>query len=170
MVERDDFDVELRPVPLKLLLDAAAAFFRTLPGDHPLVIEVGTELAQGREELVWADAGRIGQVLRNLLSNAAKYSPEGAPVEIRVMLETSDRAERVRIAVADSGRGIHPDDAARIFEKFGRGRDASGRKVPGVGLGLYLSRRITRCHGGNLAVRSTSGAGSVFAFELEAVR
>jgi signal transduction histidine kinase len=170
IVERDDFDVELRPVPLKMLLDAAAAFFRTLPGDHPLVIEVGTELAQGREERVWADAGRIGQVLRNLLSNAAKYSPEGAPVEIRVMLETGDRAERVRIEVADSGRGIHPDDVARIFEKFGRGRDASGRKVPGVGLGLYLSRRITRCHDGELTVRSTSGAGSVFAFELEAVR
>lgn len=170
LVERDDFAVELRPVPLKMLLDAAAAFFRTLPGDHPLVIEAGTELAQGREERVWADAGRIGQVLRNLLSNAAKYSPEGAPVEIRVMLETGDRAEHVRIAVADSGRGIHPDDVARIFEKFGRGRDASGRKVPGVGLGLYLSRRITRCHGGNLTVRSTSGAGSVFAFALEAVR
>jgi signal transduction histidine kinase len=169
-VERDDFNVELRPVPLKMLLDDAAAFFRTLPGDHPLVIEVGVELVEEREERVWADAGRIGQVLRNLLSNAAKYSPEGAPVELRAMLETGDRAERVRMEVADSGRGIHPADVARIFEKFGRGRDASGRKVPGVGLGLYLSRRIIRCHGGDLTVRSTSGAGSVFAFELEAVR
>ena len=65
------------------------------------------------------------------------------------------------------GYGIDAHDLARIFEKFGRGRDRSGRRVAGVGLGLYLSRRIMQAHGGDLAVASTPGEGSVFGFELE---
>ena len=69
-------------------------------------------------ERVLADPERIGQVLRNLLSNAAKYSPK-APIELRVV----GKEGRIRVEIADQGRGIHPDDVPRIFEKFGRGRD-----------------------------------------------
>ncbi len=160
-IERDDFDVKLRSTPLKELLDDAAVFFRTLPGERKLTITFEADEDTG----LLADAGRVGQVLRNLLSNAARHSPESEGVEIRaVRLE-----KQVRIEVADRGCGIHPDDVARIFEKFGRGRDAAGRKVPGAGLGLYLSRRIARRHGGDLKLLSTSGEGSVFAFELEVV-
>jgi signal transduction histidine kinase len=72
--------------------------------------------------------------------------------------------------VADCGPGIHPDDVAFIFEKFGRGRDRYGRKVAGVGLGLYLSRRIVRAHGSDLTLDLVSESGSVFGFELETVR
>jgi signal transduction histidine kinase len=133
-VERDDFAIEPKPVPVGSLLEEAAAFARTLPGDHPLKVWIS---ADGQ---VWADPYRIGQVLRNLLSNAAKYSPEGAPVELRTLPGMTPG--RIRIEVVDQGVGIHPDDAARIFEKFGRGRVGSGRKVTGIGLGLYLSRRI----------------------------
>jgi signal transduction histidine kinase len=100
-----------------------------------------------------------------LLSNAAKYSPEGSPIELRVV----GKKGRVRLEVADRGPGIHPDDVARIFEKFGRGRDREGRKTPGVGLGLYLSRRIVRGHGSELTVRTRHGGGSVFGFELAVV-
>ena len=60
--------------------------------------------------------------------------------------------------------------AARIFEKFGRGRDQEERKVPGIGLGLYLSGRIVRAHGTDLTVETEPGKGSVFGFELEAPR
>ena len=101
-------------------------------------------------ERVVADPERVGQVLRNLLSNAAKYSPDGAPVELRATCVPgpSGKPGRVRIEVADGGHGVRPDEVGRIFEKFGRGRDEEGRKIPGVGLGLYLSRRIVRAHGG----------------------
>jgi two-component system phosphate regulon sensor histidine kinase PhoR len=71
--------------------------------------------------------------------------------------------------VADHGVGVHPDDVNRIFEKFGRGRDRAGRKVSGVGLGLYLSRRILQAHGSDLTLDPAPGGGSVFGFELEAV-
>lgn len=162
-IERDDFAVAPLPVPLDALLDAAAAYAATLPGDHPLEVFVEKDDSNAAPALIRADQERIGQVLRNLLSNAARYSPEGAPIELRAI----PLAGRVRLEVADRGRGIHPDDLPRIFEKFGRGRDREARKAAGMGLGLYLSRRIVRAHGGELTVDSTPGEGSVFAFKLE---
>ncbi len=159
-VEREDFTVHIGDLPLSALMLDATAFAKTLKGDHPFYI---TDVP---DVVVRADPGRIGQVLRNLLSNAAKYSPAGTPVEMRV----SYGEGRVRIEVADRGFGIDPSDVKRIFDKFGRGRDRSGQKVAGVGLGLYLSRRIVRAHGSDLSVSSRPDGGSVFGFELEVSR
>lgn len=86
----------------------------------------------------------------------------GTPIEVRAKVIGS----RVRIEVADHGPGIDPHDLPRIFETFGRGRDHAGKRVPGVGLGVYLSRSIVQSHRAELEVHSTPGAGSVFAFEL----
>ena len=166
-IEREDFKVEARPVPLVVLLTDAETFANSLPVEHPVSLCFSDDL-EPREEVI-ADPERVGQVLRNLLSNAAKYSPEGTPIELRAM-RLKGGTGWIRIEVADHGPGIHPDDVVRIFEKFGRGRDARGRKVAGVGLGLYLSRRIMQAHGGNLTVDSTPGEGSVFGFELKLVR
>lgn len=160
-VEREDFSLSPRPVSVNGLLEDAARFARTLPGDHPMIVEDG--VAGGE---VYADPYRIGQVLRNLLSNAAKYSPDGAPITIRTGREDG----RVRVEVADRGRGVHPGDAGRIFEKFVRGRDRDGHRAYGVGLGLYLSRRIVRAHGGELDYNPASGGGSVFYFDLGTAR
>lgn len=157
VAEREDFAVQLRPVSLDGIVAEAVAFARTLPGDHDLQVEHAAHV------LVRADARRIGQVLRNLLGNAAKFSPAGS----RVTLSTRHLGDRVRVEVADTGPGIQPDDVPRIFEKFGRGRDAVGQHVPGVGLGLYISRRILRSHGGDVTMTSMPGAGTTFAFDLE---
>jgi signal transduction histidine kinase len=163
-VERDDFRVELRPVPLSELLADAKTFSHTLPANHPVDFVFNSNLEL--YERVVADPERIGQVLRNLLSNAAKYSPEGVPIELRVERELG----HVRLEVADHGPGIYPEDVVRIFEKFGRGRDRDGKKIAGVGLGLYLSRGIVRAHGGDITVSSVPGEGAVFGFELEVAR
>ena len=163
-VERDDFRVELRPVPLSELLADAETFSHTLPTDHPVDFVFNPNLAL--YERVVADPERIGQVLRNLLSNAAKYSPEGVPIELRVQRNL----DHVRFEVADHGPGIHPEDVVRIFEKFGRGRDRDGKKIPGVGLGLYLSRGIVQAHGRDITVSSVPGEGAIFGFELEVAR
>lgn len=159
-VERDDFAVRVSAVPVGVLLADAAAFGRTLPGDHPIPITIETHA------MVIADQERIGQVLRNLLINASNFSADGTPIEIRA----TNQGTRVRISVVDHGIGITPRDMVRIFEKFGRGHDQAGKKVPGAGLGLYLSRRIVQAHGADLAVESTPGVGSVFSFEVEAAR
>jgi signal transduction histidine kinase len=162
-VEREGFGIEARRLPLQDLLADAEVYSSTLPGHHSIEVMVRGDLRAG--VCVLADPERTGQVLRNLLSNAAKYSPEGTPIELRVI----GKEGRVRIEVADHGQGIHPDDVPRIFEKFGRGRDRERHKTPGVGLGLYLSRRIVRSHGSELTVRTRVGEGSVFGFDLAVV-
>lgn len=162
-VEREGFGIEARRLPLEDLLADAEVYASTLPGHHPIEVMVRGDLRAG--VCVLADPERTGQVLRNLLSNAAKYSPEGTPIELRVI----GKEGQVRIEVADHGQGIHPEDVPRIFEKFGRGRDRERHKTPGVGLGLYLSRRIVRSHGSELTVRTRVGVGSVFGFELAVV-
>lgn len=161
-VERDDFTTQPRRVALADLIDSATRFFDTLPGGHALIVEAQAD------GCVWADAYRIDQVLRNLLSNAAKYAPEHTPIRLRTMCtENRSGKERVRIEIADEGPGIHPDDLSHVFEKFGRGRDGTGKKTAGAGLGLYTSRRIVQAHGSELTVHSASGEGSAFSFELD---
>ena len=162
-VEREGFEIEARRLGLEELLSDAQTYAGSLPVDHPVRLVRKGNLPQGG--YVLADPERIGQVLRNLLSNAAKYSPEGAPIELRVI----GKDGRIGIEVADNGQGIHPDEVSRIFEKFGRGHNADSRKMPGVGLGLYLSRRIVRSHGSELTVRTRAGEGSVFGFDLVVV-
>ena len=158
--ERNDFAVRLRPVRISELLATAAVFNRALPGEHPMTTQIVGP------DWVLADQDRIGQVLRNLIENAAKYSPVGAPIELRA----TSRGRRMRIEVADRGPGIPPHALRRIFEKFGRGRDERGERVPGLGLGLYLSRRLVQMHGSELTVEPRFGGGATFAFELELFR
>lgn len=163
-LEREDFKVKTRPLPVERLLADAEAYASTLPGLHPIEVMARGDLGAGA--CVLADPERVGQVLRNLLSNAAKYSPDGTPIELRAIGEN----RRVRIEVADRGQGIHPEDVARIFEKFGRGRGQKSQAGSGAGLGLYLSRRIVRSHGTELTVQTRPGGGSVFGFELAVMR
>jgi two-component system CheB/CheR fusion protein len=162
-VERDDFGVEIKALPLMTLLSEAEGYASTLAGDHPVKVTLDRDLKAS--QLVQADPKRVGQVLRNLLLNAANYSPKGTPIEIRA----SRKAEQVRVEVADRGPGIQPGDLHRIFEKFERGCDQQGNAT-GAGLGLYLSRRIIRSHGSDLTVRSTLDTGSVFGFDLKVAR
>jgi signal transduction histidine kinase len=150
-----EFVVDLRPCRLGPLLAGAADYARTLPGRHPLRVS-------RRSESVLADPARIAQVLHNLLNNAAKYSADGTPIELRATRLDS----RVRIEVIDHGEGIPPEDLNRIFEKFGHGRNDRRHPRAGAGLGLYVARRIVTAHGTSLSVTSHPGEGTTFGFEL----
>lgn len=154
--ERDDFSVQLHAVPISILLTGAAAYAKSAIGDRPVVVTPESGIR------VWCDPDRINQVLRNLLDNVARHTPAGAPVEIRATLH----GDLVRIEVSDHGPGIAEDDLPLIFEKFGRGRDASSAQRSGAGLGLYLSRQIVQAHGSELTARSGPDGGAVFGFDL----
>jgi signal transduction histidine kinase len=159
-VERDDFRIAARRIPVDRLVTEAVAYARRLPGTHPVTVEnTAATLA------VRGDPDRLHQVIRNLLDNAARYTPDGTPITIRTRREPG----QVVIEVADRGRGIPEGDVERIFEKFGRGHDASQVNVSGRGLGLYLSRRIMRLHGSDLVVDSAPGQGTSFRFRLKEV-
>jgi two-component system, OmpR family, sensor histidine kinase MtrB len=102
------------------------------------------------------DATRVEQVLTNLLSNALKYSPEGG--EVTITLEAGH--DQFQVSVADEGLGIPAAEKDRIFEPFRRG--TARHDIPGVGLGLAVSRKIVLAHGGKLEVDSVEGQGSIF--------
>jgi signal transduction histidine kinase len=108
------------------------------------------------------DAGRLGQTLDNLISNALKFTPAGGRVDIRVL----DRRDRVVIEVADTGLGISTTDQRRLFERFYRTTSATENAIPGVGLGLAISRAIVEGHGGRIAVASEEGRGTTFTIEI----
>lgn len=113
-----------------------------------------------REPAVAAvDRVRIEQVLGNLLANAVKFG-EGKPIEVRV----GRTADGVRVEVADSGVGIDPEHAERIFGRFERA--AAAQNYPGLGLGLYVAREIVEAHGGRIQARGAPGKGAVLSVEL----
>ncbi len=112
--------------------------------------------------VVTADGPRLERVVANLVHNALKYAPRGTPIDIDVAAV----GEQVRVSVRDAGPGLAPDDATRVFERFRRARSA--RDTSGVGLGLYVSRKIIEAHGGRIAVDSVFGKGSCFFFEVPA--
>lgn len=114
---------------------------------------------------VLADQGRLEQVLVNLLENAIKYTPENGSIR----LFTEDLGEFVRVSVADSGIGIPFKDLPRIFERFYRVDEARTREQGGTGLGLAIVKHIVQLHGGDVAVTSETGKGSVFSFTLRKV-
>ena len=158
-IERDDFTIHPRPVPLPSIVADAVLFARNLPGTHQICADAADPVS------VCADRDRIGQVLRNLLSNAAKYSPDGTPIEIK----TTNHGTRVQIDVVDRGSGIDPDDLPYVFDKFRRGRGHVGGGLSGLGLGLHISRRILDAHGSRLVAESSPDRGSRLSFSLEIV-
>ncbi|MDI1451516.1 ATP-binding sensor histidine kinase [Polyangium sp. 6x1] len=107
---------------------------------------------------VW-DRSRLEQVVTNLLANAIKFGA-GKPITIA----TRKEAGSARLEITDQGIGIAPDQQARIFERFGRA--VSVRHYGGLGLGLYICRRIVEAHGGSIRVESGEGTGSTFVLEL----
>jgi PAS domain S-box-containing protein len=128
-----------------------------------LALERATvETEDGSESMiVLADRERLGQVIANLVTNAVKYSPEDSEIAVRV----SRGQDTVSIAVADRGVGIPPEAIPRLFDRFYRVA-ATQLRTPGIGLGLYITRRIVEAHGGRITVESEPGQGSTFTVTL----
>jgi signal transduction histidine kinase len=112
----------------------------------------------------WGDAGRISQVIENLVTNAVRFSPPGA--EVTVSLRR--RGEAVEVAVADRGIGIPEEARSKIFERFYQVDGSSTRRYGGLGLGLAIVREILAAHGSDVEVESEVGAGTTFRFRLPA--
>lgn len=154
----DPFDVHPVPTPLTPILEAARDFALALPGDRQII-------AEPTEVEVFADAARIGQVLRNLLLNAAKYTPVGTPIEIRARVV----AQNVQIQVRDSGLGLNPEEIPSLAAKYRRGENAASGAIEGQGLGLYICNRILEAHGSRIQITSVPGEGTIFTFTLRQV-
>ncbi len=149
--------MEMREVALDVLAERVAGRFRTQTQSHEIVVTFPHDFP-----VIEGDAGRLEQVLNNLVSNAIKYSPAGGRIEITGRVSP----EEVIIAVSDQGVGISPDEQPHVFERFYRGARERHQRTPGTGLGLYLAKAIIEAHGGRIWVESNPGEGAVFSFAL----
>ena len=126
-----------------------------LAGEHQIITSGNTTLE------VYADAGRIDQVMVNLINNAVKYSAPGE--EVRVTIDQEEHT--VKVSVTDKGQGIPPEKLPHLFDRYYK-VEAEGAKYSGLGLGLYISAEIIRKHDGEIGVESEPGKGSTFWFTL----
>jgi signal transduction histidine kinase len=158
-MRRDALSIQTKPVDLAALSRAVVENLhqQAEAAGSTITLEAPAELRG-----VW-DEFRIEQVLTNLLTNALRYGG-GKPVEM-VVRRVDDNGGMAQVAVRDQGIGIAPADQGRIFEQFERTAD-SHKHAAGLGLGLYITRKIVSLHGGHIGVQSAPGEGSRFVVDL----
>ncbi len=155
----NDLATDIHPVVLRDLLEEC------LVEIQPMIAERGIAIVR-REDAslrVEGDAGLLAKACYHILKNAVLYNREGGLVEVEV---GPGDAGQARIIVRDTGIGLRAHDLNHIFDKFYRVDSSLTYTVQGVGLGLFMARRILELHGGRVAVESTPGEGSVFTIEL----
>ncbi len=151
--------LNMQPLDLLMLVKQA------MEANHAYGLEHGSHfrLVEAADAVtVSADTDRLLQVLANLLSNAAKFSPAGADVELRVQR----RGHQVRVSVTDRGSGVPAEFQKRIFQKFSQADSSDTRKKGGTGLGLSIAKELVDRMGGRIGFVSPPGQGSTFYFDL----
>ncbi|GAA3730624.1 PAS domain S-box-containing protein [Spinactinospora alkalitolerans] len=153
-----DLAVSNAPFDLRKLLKSTTAAFRPLSGRHGLTLALPECLPE-----VVGDPVATDVIVGQLLENAFKYSPDGGSVVVRAEV----RRDRVVVAVEDEGIGIASGDEERIFERFVQGEAGDRRRFGGIGLGLYIARRLARVQGGDVTAHPNDPSGTRMRFTLQ---
>ena len=159
-VEAGKLHLDKRPVAVAELIETVLAEVAGLRRGRPVTVLVAPGLPPAE-----CDPELVQQVIKQLMENAFKYSPEAAPLTI----SAERKGEKIVIGVADRGAGIDEDERTRIFDKFFRGRRYRF-ETKGTGMGLAIAKGIVEAHGEKIWVESEPGQGSAFHFSLPAAR
>ncbi len=159
-IEAGKMDLVFDPIPLADICAYVRRTFEPVAADKGLPLEI--RLAQDVPAALLTDEQRLQQILRNLLSNAFKFTASG---KVTLQVERSGEDE-IAFSVADTGIGIAPEKLAVIFEAFQQADGTTSRTYGGTGLGLSISRELARALGGEIDVHSTVGRGSTFTLSL----
>ena len=157
--------LEIRPesFPLARLVESLNRTFRPMAQDKRLQFQI--EISEDCPTTMQTDRQRLEQVLKNLLSNACKFT-EAGEVTLRIAYPQVGRLE---FAVSDTGIGISPTDQKVVFDAFRQADSQTSRKYGGTGLGLSISRELARLLGGTIELQSQPGAGSTFTLSIPEV-
>ncbi len=158
-VESGKFPLDSRMVPLETIVTAA------IESARPVADTAGIQLVQKLPDgpaVVHGDPVRLGQAVDNLISNAIKFTPRGGTVTLALEV-TADKAV---ITVRDTGMGIAASELDKLFSRFFRASTATRNAVPGVGLGLTITKAIVTAHHGEMGVESEEGIGTCFSMSL----
>lgn len=159
-IEAGNLEIEKVKCDLLKLVEDAVALHKSVSQVHRFNLIRNKEVLKAE-----CDGARISQVLNNILSNAIKYSPNGGSIEVSI----AKKQNLAIISISDEGIGISPEDLPHIFEPFRRTKFTK-LSIPGVGLGLSVTKRIVEAHNGCLKVESTLGVGTTFTVELPLLR
>ena len=154
--------IELKAVSLAAIVQRAIAVLKPVAARKN--IRLSEELDPHLTD-VMVDESRIMQILTNLLNNALKFTFEGGAIIVR-LAEDSKNSDYVQISVIDNGCGIPKDKIGNLFHRFYQVKNGDATPEKGVGLGLYLCRRLVLMHGGSIWVESTLDIGSTFSFTI----
>jgi signal transduction histidine kinase len=156
--------IDLKPAQLSLVTLAreVTEIMRPMAAEKLISLEVASLDAPVS---AWVDRDKIIQVLMNLIGNAVKFTPPDG--KVTVAIEKNGNGW-VQVSVADTGPGILPEEAKKIFAKFYQIAQLSKQKTKGTGLGLAISKSLVEMHGGKIWVESHVGRGSTFSFTVPA--
>jgi len=160
-IEAGQMELRLQTIAVAEVVTQVASTIEPLAAQKKIELRI----AEGSAGDITADAGKLKQMLLNLVSNGVKFTPEGGMVSI----EARRLEDTVELSVTDTGIGIAGGDQERVFHEFQQVDSGVARTQPGTGLGLTLTRRFARLHGGDVRVSSEPGKGSVFTITLPIV-
>lgn len=158
-IESGRMEFQLKPLKLQTVLEQAIEANRGYAEQYGVSYELVETLS---DVVVNVDNDRLNQVITNLLSNAAKFSPPGG----KIILNLTEQANGVRVSVSDSGPGIPEEFRQRIFQKFAQADSSDTRQKGGTGLGLSISKAIIEKLGGSIGFETHNGTGTTFYFDL----
>ncbi|MBN1303193.1 MAG: GAF domain-containing protein [Anaerolineales bacterium] len=162
-IEAGKMELAFEEINLTDIINSVLSSATGLIKDKP--IKLIRKLADGLPP-VQADSMRVRQILLNLISNAAKFTEEGAiTVETALKINSLGQKE-IMVSVTDTGPGISQEDQKKLFQAFSQVDSSPTRKTGGTGLGLAISHQLVQLHGGNIGTHSTVGKGSTFYFTL----
>jgi len=157
-IEAGDLELRIRPQSIANIIARGLDKLKVLIEDREIAVRTPAGLPE-----VLADADLTSLTIRQLVTNALKFSRPESPIEICASLDDGF----VKISVKDQGAGIAVKERARIFERYYRAPNAE--RIPGTGLGLHIAKTVVEAHGGRIWVEGEPGKGSEFSFTLPTV-
>ena len=166
-IEANKIELEIRHFSLRTVLEGLMDVFRARAEEKQLALFL--HMDKNIPAHLWSDGFRYSQIVTNLLGNAIKFTPEGGTIEVLVeMVENNASAVTLQTTIKDSGIGVSPESAAKLFRSFEQADSSISRKYGGTGLGLAISKRLAELLGGTIWYKNNQDEGCSFLFTIVA--